>query len=274
MNERWTLRNTLLICGAWAAMAVSFSAAAVIGLSRGWPLLWLGPTLGYLLWRKVPPVAWINSIQHEFEEAAWFGDDSNAVKLADELMTELRRWTHVPWMADLLEAGCLSFQERYKEAADMISRLNTGAMNEASRMLSLNSLAWCKAHLGETQEAVELARDAVRRAEAAASPIVGLVRGTLGTALVLAGQPQEAIAPLESAINSNTGRPAQLSCHTYYLAMACWNLGKTEDAQAWLERAVTAAPNTRFGRLATTSIRHMLQDSDAAESDTAEETAA
>ena len=262
-GQRWNLRDVLLICGAWAAMALSFSAAAVIGFARGWPLMCLGPALGYFLWRKVPPVTWMTSVQHEFEQAAWFGDDSNAVKLADELMTELRRWTHAPWMANLLEAGCLAFQERYQQAADILSQLNTAAMNEASQILTLNSLAWCKAHLGETREAVEIARGAVRRAEAGAeAPLVGLCRGTLGTALVLAGEAQEGIAPLEAAIQSNRGRPAQLACHAYYLAMANWNLGKMDEGQASLERAVTAAPTTRFGKLAVTSIRHILKDQD------------
>ncbi len=252
-------------------MAVAFSAAAVIGLARGWPLLWLGPALGYLLWRKVTPAAWMASVQHEFEQAAWFGDDSNAVKLADDLMTELRRWTHAPWMADLLEAGCLAFQERYQQAADILSRLNTAAMTDASQILTLNSLAWCKAHLGEAREAVEIARDAVRRAEAgAAAPVVGLCRGTLGTALALAGQAQEAIAPLTAAIESNSGRPAQLACHAYYLAMANWNLGKMEEARRYLERAITTAPTTRFGKLAVNAIRQMLKD----EGDESEESAA
>lgn len=262
MNARWNLRDALLIGAAWAAMAVCFSAAAVIGLARGWPLLWFGPVLGFFLWRKVTPVTWMASIQHEFEQAAWFGDDSRAVKLADELMTELRRWTHAPWMADLLEAGCMAFQERYQQAAGILSRLNAAAMNEASQTLTLNSLAWCKAHLGEA-DAVEIARDAVKRAEAGAeAPVVALCRGTLGSALVLAGNAEEAVAPLEAAIQSNGDRPAQLACHAYYLAMANWNLGKMEQARASLERAVAAAPNTRFGKLAVTSIRHMLKDRD------------
>lgn len=267
VNERWSIPNMLLLGGALVAMAVCFSAAAVIGLSQGWPLLWLGPVLGYLLWRRVPPVSWMASIQHEFEQAAWFGDDSNAVKLADELMTELRRWTHAPWMADLLEAGCLSFQERYQQAADILSRLNTAAMNQASQTLTFNSLAWCKAHLGEAEEAVKLAREAVRRAEAGAErPVLALCRGTLGAALVLAGEAQEGVSMLEAAIEANRGRPAQLCCHAYYLAMAHWNLGRIEKAQECMQCAVAAAPNTRFGRLAVTSIRHMLKDDENAES--------
>ncbi len=244
-------------------MAVCFCAAAMIGLGRGWPLLWIGPALGYLMWRKVPAVSWMTEIQHEFEQAAWFGDDSNAVKLAEQLMIELRRWTHAPWMADLLEAGCLAFQERYQQAANILSRLNTAAMNEASQTLTLNSLAWCKAHLGEAEQAVQLAREAVRRAEACVErPVIALCRGTLGAALVLAGAAEEAVAPLTAAIESNSDRLAQLSCHSYYLAMANWKLGKMEEARACLERAVTVAPNTRFGRLAVTSIRHLLKDED------------
>lgn len=265
MEERWTLRDALLICGAFAAMAVCFSAAAAVGILRAWPLLLLGPAVGYFLWRKVPPVTWMNSVQREYEQAAWFGDDATARQLASDLMTELRRWSHAPWMADLLEAGCLAFQEKYKEAAGLISRVDFTSLNDASRTVCLNSLAWCKAHLGEAESAVEVAREALKLAETAANPVANLCRGTLGTALVIAGDAEQAIPLLEQAINSNARRPAQLSCHAYYLAVACWNLGRAEEARSWLERAVAAAPETRYGRRATATLQNMMQQTDGEE---------
>ncbi len=251
MNSRY--RSLIWIGGSVACVRFGFWAADAAGISRNWPLTAVVLAVGYFLYSKIPGSTWIMLSRQAYEQAVLNGDETRATQLARELVTEHRRWAP-SWLADLSEAGYLAEQERYREAANIMARLDASALSENSKTIFLNNLAWCKAHLGHPEEAIENAREAVSRAEAARSPILGSCRGTLGTALLLAGRESESLPLLIQAAEAHSAQPDSLVCNAYYLGEAYRRLNRLAESRFWLERAIRAAPNTRFGKRALAAL--------------------
>jgi tetratricopeptide (TPR) repeat protein len=105
-------------------------------------------------------------------------------------------------------------------------------------LVMMNNLAWCLAtapdeSLRDTARAVHYAAKAVEQA-----PQNECFRGTLGTARYSAGDWRGAIADLETAISLRKAEDAANAFEGFVLAMAHWQIGEKNKAQAWFVRAV------------------------------------
>ncbi|HEX6838767.1 MAG TPA: hypothetical protein VF334_19450, partial [Polyangia bacterium] len=85
----------------------------------------------------------------------------------------------------------LSAEERWTEALAVATEMDRESVPSAKHQSHDNLVAWCCAHAGETARAVELAR--ANAAEPADEPTRTYQLSTLGTALVLDGQPAAAL---------------------------------------------------------------------------------
>lgn len=121
----------------------------------------------------------------------------------------------------------------YREALAL-----TGTMlaKDPGRPATQNNLAWCLAtcivpQLRDPARAVELARNAVQRMPREAS-----FWDTLGVALYRAGDWEGAVEALEKseALEPDT----HLAHNDLFLAMACWRLGREDEARTWYGKAV------------------------------------
>jgi tetratricopeptide (TPR) repeat protein len=102
---------------------------------------------------------------------------------------------------------------------------HVGAHNNLAWLLA----TWADPRLHEPSEAVALARKAVEL-----EPKQGMWWNTLGAAQYRAGDWAAAIEDLNKAIELRNGGD---SFDWFFLAMAHWRLGHTEDARKWYDRA-------------------------------------
>ncbi|HJZ87469.1 MAG TPA: tetratricopeptide repeat protein [Polyangia bacterium] len=158
----------------------------------------------------------------------------------------------------LSEAVILALEEKFAEARAILESLDQSALGEAQLPTVMNNLAWCMAHLGEADRAIELARTALARAEGRPPGHIAYLLGTLGVAQVLAGQPAEAVEVLQKALGKGAGQPRPQAIRAYYLGEALRALGRSAEAQAAYERAVAEAPHSTYARRA----RERLQAAD------------
>jgi serine/threonine-protein kinase len=119
--------------------------------------------------------------------------------------------------------------------ADGIAQFRLGLKADPASAVAHNDLAWCLATAAEpglrdTGEAVRLAQKAV-----AAEPKVRNFRNTLGVAHYYHGDDKEALAELEESMRLHSGGD---SYDWFFLAMAHWRRGHSDEARAWFDRAV------------------------------------
>lgn len=176
------------------------------------------------------------------------GDDETRRTLLAEEDEYYRRFVPRPEGFRLrLQARALAGEEKWSEAQAVIAQLDGVAVSANERVHHDNLVAWIGAHAGEAALAVERAR-ANAAAPADASTRTFLL-GTLGTSLVLDGQPAAALAPLRESIALGGPRWAQ-AVRRYYLGDALAALGRLDEARAEWHQAVAIAPQSRWGRRA------------------------
>lgn len=120
-------------------------------------------------------------------------------------------------------ASELILEARWSEARDRLRGIDPEVFpHESGRVMLLNNLAYVTALAGESTEAIPMARDAMQRAEVLASvhqmPLeyVDFTRGTLGIALSLAGEHEEAIEVLGPLVEVPAA-PSILAVRAYHL---------------------------------------------------------
>jgi tetratricopeptide (TPR) repeat protein len=159
----------------------------------------------------------------------------------------------------LQEAGVLSHEGRYPEAAALYASLDAGRLGAGWKPLLLNNLAWTLALSGDAPTAVQRARESLEASDKTGDRAVGVVDlrsyqlGTLGTALVLAGEPGEGVRLLEQAF-ARGGKPREQAARSFFLGEGLRALGRHEDAAQAYRRAVQLSPACRFGKRAQASL--------------------
>lgn len=184
--------------------------------------------------------------QARMEAALAEGDDEAYRRLLDE-MDEYYRVCVARSERQRTRLRCsgLTAEERWSEALALVGTIDRAEVPAAERVHHDNLVAWIGAHAGETARAVELARANLEAAsDARTRPYL---HGTLGTALLLDGQPAAALEPLRESLALGGPRWAT-AVRRYYLGEALAALGRFDEARAEWHEVVTIAPKSRWGR--------------------------
>ena len=192
---------------------------------------------------------------HRKLQRAFAAEDLPAVR--HELSQLIDYFRDQPRMRELLrmaEASAYVAEEKFPEARAILESIDQSILGEESLPTIQNNLAYCMAHLGEAERAIELARAAVGRAEGQSPAMVANLLGTLGVCQLLAGHADEAVPILQKALGRGAqGQPVQRhaqAIRAYYLGEALAKVGRAQEANDAWERAVKEAPQTRYGRRA------------------------
>jgi tetratricopeptide (TPR) repeat protein len=241
----------------WIAITVVVTFGSFFGArAMGWDpvkvsLILLLPLLLILLAVQVTQV---KGAQQRLTRA-FAGEDFPAMR--HELSQLIDYFRDQPRMRELLrmaEASAYVAEEKYAEARAVLEAIDQAILGEDSLPTIQNNLAYCMAHLGEAERAIELAHAAVGRAEGASASTIANLLGTLGICQLLAGHAEEAIPILQKALGRGAqGQPVQRhaqAIRAYYLGEALAKAGRTAEANEAWGRAVKEAPQTRYGRRA------------------------
>src|SRR5215813_7647065 len=130
-----------------------------------------------------------------------------------ELLQLIDYFRDQPRMRELLrmaEASAFVAEEKHAEARAVLESIDQSILGEEALPTIQNNLAWCMAHLGEHERAIEMARAAVGRADGQSAATVANLLGTLGVCYVLGGRAQEAVPILQKALGRGaTAQPPQ-----------------------------------------------------------------
>lgn len=150
------------------------------------------------------------------------------------------------------EAVILSREGRHTEALPLLASLDAAQLGKGFRPLLLNSVAWSLAHSGDPHAGVERARESLRASDVEGDVAVttydlrAFQLGTLGTALVLAGQADEGVPLIEQAM-ARGGKPREQAVRAFFLGEGFHALGQLDRAaEAW--RRAMSHPRQRMGR--------------------------
>jgi tetratricopeptide (TPR) repeat protein len=150
----------------------------------------------------------------------------------------------------LLDAQALLLDERWAEARAALEQIDAARLPAGIRVSNDNNLAWALAHAGDPQRGAELAQATLTRARGDAPEMVSYCLGTLGAALVLAHRPAEALPSLQQALAEKHPLPRAQAVRGFYLGEALAALGRADEAHAAWQRALAAAPASRYGKRA------------------------
>ena len=183
------------------------------------------------------------------------GDIPKGRRAGEEIVAVFRRFRRQPALAIIAEADFLGFEERFDDALAELDRIDSEQIDPRLKPYILNSQAWYQAQLGKVDEAIKLAKAALDLVESSGSRILPSCRGTLGTALFLAHQPNEALPLLLEAFEGHSGHPRLRAINAYYLGAAYSATNRLPQARSWFECAAREAPNSRFAAMAVAALR-------------------
>jgi len=173
--------------------------------------------------------------QHaSFPDYVWYAD-ALQVSLLNLVRVLARAGEHSESLAVLVQAEDFAHQLLANSANDAaFQKLASRTLNDVAS--GLNYVAWDLIMFPERANA-DMQR-ALRSAEEAVSlaPDEGNYYNTLGVARYRTGDWKGAIEALRTSME--LGHWAGLSFDAFFLAMAHWQLGETEQAQEWFDRAV------------------------------------
>ena len=154
------------------------------------------------------------------------------------------------------ESTLLVLEGRHAEACRLVESIDRARLGPGMEAWIDNQRAWAMAHCGQATEAVAIAKAslAADRPHTGRSPMVADLRsyqlGTLGAALVLAGEADEGVVFLEQAL-ARGGKPRPQATRAFYLGEGLRMLGRHHEAAKAYARASEIAPQSAYGRRAT-----------------------
>src|SRR5262249_55929881 len=156
---------------------------------------------------------------------------------------------------ELLRAWTLAERERFEESEAILESLDLSYEDQSPadqqvRISIASSRAWNLAHLGRTDEAIALARNALEQEKQRGGRLCSYLAGMVGIVQVLARTPQEAMPVLSSLVAEGKDGPPTQAVYLYYIGEAQHMLGNREAALDAYKRASALAPNTLHGRKA------------------------
>jgi tetratricopeptide (TPR) repeat protein len=181
-------------------------------------------------------------------------DFQGALALLADLRTTVESTRAILWFR-IQEAAIVSMQGRYAEALSRLDGVDVSTVHPLLMPLLLNNLAWSLALSGQPDAGVTRARqsieclDKIAKAPSAAADLRVLQLGTLGTALVLAGNAAEGTELLTQAL-ARGGKGWHQAARAFFLGEGLRTLGRDDDAAQAYRRAVEEAPEHEFGERA------------------------
>ncbi len=243
----------------FAAFAVSLVSAGKLGIS---PLLFV-PAVTVVAWfaqTRVPTLiarrAFVRLARHVAAED---------VKASRAILLELRELylgSRVGMeQLRLYEAQLLSLEKKHAQAAKLLASVDMKVLGEAWAPVLWNNLAWYRVLAGDAPNALSAARASLDAAEkttrplfSAGSDLRALQLGTLGAALAISGESEEAVEKLEQAI-ARGGTKKHQSAREYFLGEALASMGRDDDARAAYARAISEAPDTELAQRAAERLK-------------------
>ena len=183
---------------------------------------------------------------------------------ARTLLGELREiYARTPAAIEQLrmrEATTFLLEGRFAEAARLYESIDRARLAPAHVPWLLNNLAWAHVRSGNGPRAVEIARGSLDASAALPNDApLGDLRacqlGTLGAALSLTGELDDAVSLLEQAL-ARGGSPRQQAARELYLGEALHKLDRHDEARAAWKRAVDAAPDDDLAKHAREKLDH------------------
>jgi tetratricopeptide (TPR) repeat protein len=236
----------------WGCIAIGFVAAFHLDGHRLLAAsLFCGSVIGYL---GLPRLAWRRiylGAHARFVDAFRRDDAIGARRVYDQLAAI--GYSRYPGY-ERSEAWVLMLEERWQDAYDFLSRAELPSGRTEARARELNERAWCLAQLGRATEAIPLANEALAAGDEHLRPYA---RGTLGTALHLAGNHEEATRCLEKALAEPGPQARAQAARAYYLGEALQALGRTAEACVAYQRAIDEAAFSRYAQRAAERLRGM-----------------
>lgn len=248
-----TLRRQIALLKGLVA-AVCIAAAIAVADRVGFSVFWALPVAVGAIWLLNRRVATFIAMRAHRRFAALV--EQKRTTEAHELMHELRE-LYAGSIAALEqlrmnESIVYSTSGHHAKAIAMLESIDPQRLTPPWRPWYLNNLAWSLAHTGQAARAVAMARESIAASEAAGDTAVMLEDlrafqlGTLGASLVLAGDPEAAVAPLEQSL-ARGGKPRHQAARAFYLGEALRALGRADEAAAAYDRAIGEAPDSEHG---------------------------
>jgi serine/threonine protein kinase len=171
-----------------------------------------------------------------------------ALELAEKLAARFPAQAGLPtrvgyWHATLGSVASATGRAQEAERAyrQAVAHYRAALKLDRNHVGTLNNLAWLLAtcpdeRFRDPTEAVELAQRAAQPTQQA-----GYLWNTLGVAQYRAADGTAAVTALEKSMALFAGRDEWArseSFNTFFLAMACWQLGRDQEARQWYDRAV------------------------------------
>jgi hypothetical protein len=155
-----------------------------------------------------------------------------------------------------MESTLLVIEERYADACHVVESIDRRRLGPGMEPWIDNQLAWAMALGGRASEAAPLARASLESTEPVPErPMVvredlrAYKLATLGTALVLSGDPAAGIPYLEQAL-ARGGKPRAQAARAYYLGEGLRAIGRDDEASRAYARAAEIAPRSSFAKKA------------------------
>jgi tetratricopeptide (TPR) repeat protein len=245
-----TLRRKIALVEptSWPLLALFVGAALGVGAARGLhPAFTITVAAAvFVVFTRYAPLLVLRGAYRRLARLVRAEDRAAARVLLGELRACQTQPSALAGLA-LTEAAILATEERHAEARALLEPLDRRLFAPPSLAHFLNALAWTFAQTGRAHEAVELARESLATGRVAGLRSYQL--GTLGTALVLDGKPDLALAPLEDALSQGGTARAQ-AIRAFYLGEALRALGRRDDAKKAYTRATEAGPATTYAERA------------------------
>ncbi|MBL8613593.1 MAG: tetratricopeptide repeat protein [Myxococcales bacterium] len=247
------------------AIVAGLIASAVVLADRfGFSVFWAAPVVVGLAWYLNRRVAtWVAiRAHHRFTALV----EQKRTAEAHELMHELRELYagSVAALEQLRmnESLVYSTSGHHAQAIALLESIDPERLSAPWRPWYLNNLAWSLAHAGQAARAVAMARESIAASDAAGDATVmredlrAFQLGTLGASLVLAGDAEDAVAPLEQSV-ARGGKPRHQAARAFYLGEALRALGRGDEARAAYDRAIGEAPDSEHGVKAKAALERL-----------------
>ena len=252
-----TLRQWLsLMTGLWKAIVASVTFLTIAACIHGAHPAWLALLPGTILIGILPVIVIRWSALRRLAVAVRDENVESAHRTLGEIK-ELRQWPKPdPWLS-LVEADLLFLERRWSAALAILDQIVPDSLGRRRPLLD-DSMAWCLAHLGDTDRALELSSRAVSDARSWKGSVRTSLLGTLGTAQFFAGRHRDAIETLEESLALRAPGLTH-AVHSYYLGEAWLQLGNGDRAMAAWERSVAEAPTSSWATKANDRLRLLAQ---------------